>query len=88
VTGLLELAEIGDLIRRGVSDGDRLCAWGEYIPADGALYWPTNPESQYDDSDPHCFDHAVDRAEDRGHIAHTEAAALRARATNSESSPT
>ena len=61
-------------------DGDRLCNEGHSIPVGAALYWPANPISQYDDDDPHCFEHAVERALDRGEISRAEAAAIQSAA--------
>lgn len=57
---------VGDLHRKGVSDGERLCSHGEAIPEGEPLYW-MQAISQYDDSDPYCFEHARERAEERGH---------------------
>lgn len=74
-----EIAGIADLaLGAWRSDGDRLCAWGHEIPEGEPLYWPANPSSQYDDSDPHCLNHAIERAQGRGYIDRKEAAALRA----------
>lgn len=50
-----------------LSDGDRLCASGHNVAEGEALYWPANPISQYDDSDPYCFKCAIDRAERMGY---------------------
>lgn len=55
---------IGDLhLGDRQSDGERLCSHGHPVPEFHPLYWPQQI-GQYDDSDPCCLEHAIERYAD------------------------
>ena len=80
-----ERERIGDLIQgERLSDGERECDGGGHDIAFGQpMYWP-HAVSQYDDSDPFCREHAIERALERGYITASEADAIRSGASEGE----